>query len=221
MPFINESSSSPPKIRIAIDRGGTFTDCLGIVPGKPDILVKLLSNDPTNYPDAPTEGIRRILEAATGKRFPRGEKIDTSGIESIKMGTTVATNALLERSSTPCALVVTRGFKDLLRIGDQTRPKLFDLNIRRPETLFKEVLEIDERVTLHDSTEDVTILSQEDRDSLGLKKGIGGEFIRILEALGKLTCVSTLRTQHTNIKVKMFRQPEKDYRISLMRVSDL
>jgi 5-oxoprolinase (ATP-hydrolysing) len=185
MPYIDgPSSPEAAKIRIAIDRGGTFTDCLGIVPGQPDILVKLLSNDPTNYADAPTEGIRRILEAATGASLPRGQKIDTSGIESIKMGTTVATNALLERSSTPCALVVTRGFKDLLRIGDQTRPKLFDLNIRRPETLFNEVLEIDERVTLHDSTEDATSMSDPARETLGLKKGIGGEFIRILQPMG-------------------------------------
>ncbi|KAK7428185.1 hypothetical protein QQZ08_005251 [Neonectria magnoliae] len=171
------------RIRIAIDRGGTFTDCLGIIPGKPDILVKLLSNDPTNYADAPTEGIRRILEAATGTSIPRGELIDTSGIESIKMGTTVATNALLERASTPCALVVTRGFKDLLRIGDQTRPKLFDLNIRRPETLFRDVLEVNERVTLHDSSEDATSLTESGRDGLGLKTGIGGEAIRILQPL--------------------------------------
>ncbi|CAH0027190.1 unnamed protein product [Clonostachys rhizophaga] len=183
MPFINGTASPSPKIRIAIDRGGTFTDCLGIVPGKPDILVKLLSNDPTNYPDAPTEGIRRILEAATGKSIPRGQQIDTNDIESIKMGTTVATNALLERSSTPCALVVTRGFKDLLNIGDQTRPKLFDLNIRRPETLFKDVLEIDERVTLHDSTEDATSLSDPERRSFDLRKGVGGEAIRILQPL--------------------------------------
>ena len=185
MPFINESTSPASKIRIAIDRGGTFTDCLGIVPGKPDILVKLLSNDPTNYADAPIEGIRRILEAATGKTLPRGEKIDTSDIESIKMGTTVATNALLERSSTPCALIVTRGFKDLLQIGDQTRPKLFDINIRRPETLFKEVLEIDERVTLYDSTEDVTALTDTDKKMLGLRRGVGGEFIQVLKPIGK------------------------------------
>ncbi|KAF5680758.1 hypothetical protein FDENT_8319 [Fusarium denticulatum] len=169
MPFIDESTSPASKIRIVIDRGGTFTDCLGIVPGKPDILVKLLSNDPTNYADAPTEGIRRILEAATGQTLPRGEKIDTSDIDSIKMGTTVATNALLERSSTPCALVVTRGFKDLLRIGDQTRPKLFDLNIRRPETLFKEVLEIDERVTL--------------QRAFGAPKRCRGEYIQVLKPI--------------------------------------
>lgn len=186
MPYLNTTTPSPTagKIRIAIDRGGTFTDCLGILPSQPPILIKLLSSDPSNYADAPTEGIRRILSQATGTTIPRGQKIDTSGIESIKMGTTVATNALLERSSTPCALVVTRGFKDLLRIGDQTRPKLFDLNIRRPETLFREVLEVDERVTLHDSTEDATSLSDKNRESLGLKKGIGGEAIRILQPLG-------------------------------------
>lgn len=184
MPFV-EQPSVGAGIRIAIDRGGTFTDCLGIVPGKPDILVKLLSNDPTNYSDAPTEGIRRILELATGAAIPRGQKIDTSNIESIKMGTTVATNALLERSSTPCALVVTRGFRDLLRIGDQTRPKLFDLNIRRAETLFNDVLEIDERVTLHDSTEDKASLRDPNRHNFSLKKGIGGEAIRILQPLGE------------------------------------
>ncbi|KAJ4376062.1 hypothetical protein N0V83_001343 [Neocucurbitaria cava] len=182
MPFV-EQPSQGAGIRIAIDRGGTFTDCLGIVPGKPDILVKLLSNDPTNYADAPTEGIRRILEQATGVSIPRGQKIDTSNIESIKMGTTVATNALLERNSTKCALVVTKGFRDLLRIGDQTRPKLFDLNIRRPETLFDDVLEIDERVTLHDSTEDKATLRDPKRDSYDLQKGVGGEAIRILRPI--------------------------------------
>ncbi|KAM0816979.1 putative 5-oxoprolinase [Seiridium cardinale] len=182
MPFI-ENPPSTPKLKIAIDRGGTFTDCLGIVPGKTDILIKLLSHDPANYDDAPTEGIRRILEIATGASLPRGQKIDTSGIESIKMGTTVATNALLERASTPCALVVTKGFRDLLRIGDQTRPKLFDLHIRRPETLFKEVIEIDERVTLHDSTEDSSTLRNPNRAEIDLRKGIGGEAVQILKAL--------------------------------------
>ncbi|PSN75221.1 hypothetical protein BS50DRAFT_628430 [Corynespora cassiicola Philippines] len=171
-------------IRIAIDRGGTFTDCLGILPTKkPDILIKLLSNDPANYPDAPTEGIRRILEETTGKSIPRGQKIDTTGIESIKMGTTIATNALLERSSKPCALVVTKGFKDLLHIGDQTRPDLFDLNIRRSGTLFEDVLEIEERVTLHNSTETKFVHGSSGDIDQTLKKGIGGEVIRILQPL--------------------------------------
>ncbi|ORY01820.1 5-oxoprolinase [Clohesyomyces aquaticus] len=182
MPFVDQPSRGAG-IRIAIDRGGTFTDCLGIVPNKPDILIKLLSHDPQNYSDAPTEGIRRILELANGTFIPRGRKIDTANIESIKMGTTVATNAVLERSSTKCGLVVTKGFKDLLRIGDQTRPKLFDLNIRRPETLFDDVLEIDERVTLHDSSEDKASLRDPQRDSLSLEKGIGGEAIQILKPL--------------------------------------
>jgi 5-oxoprolinase (ATP-hydrolysing) len=185
MPYLEEQDGAAAKIRIAIDRGGTFTDCLALVPGKPDILIKLLSNDPANYDDAPTEGIRRILQEATGTTIPRGEKIDTRGIESIKMGTTVATNALLERASTPCALIVTRGFRDLLRIGDQTRPMLFDLNIQRAETLFEQVLEVDERVTLHDSTEDSSSLQDPERSLFSLEKGIGGEAIRVIKPLGK------------------------------------
>lgn len=81
MPLLNgDGPVATDKIRIAIDRGGTFTDCLGIVPGRPDILVKLLSHDPSNYADAPTEGIRRILETLTEKHLPRGQKIDTSSI---------------------------------------------------------------------------------------------------------------------------------------------
>jgi 5-oxoprolinase (ATP-hydrolysing) len=83
--------------------------------------------------------------------------------------------------------VVTRGFRDLLRIGDQTRPRLFDLNIRRPETLFKDVLEIDERVTLHDSSEDASTLRDPGRAALDLKEGIGGEAIRVLQPLGRFT----------------------------------
>ncbi|KAF2805004.1 5-oxoprolinase [Mytilinidion resinicola] len=177
MPFVDDGrSSQASRIRIAIDRGGTFTDCLGIIPGRPDILIKLLSNDPANYADAPTEGIRRILQTATGTYV-------LNRVESIKMGTTVATNALLERSSTPCALVVTKGFKDLLRIGDQTRPRLFDLNIRRPETLFKEVLEIDERVTLHTATEDAAPIHPLEGETYDLRTGLSGEPVRVLQQL--------------------------------------
>ena len=80
--------------------------------------MKLLSEDPSNYPDAPREGIRRILAAETGKAYPPNEKIDTGNIDWIRMGTTVATNALLERKGQRCALVVTKGFKDLLFIGN-------------------------------------------------------------------------------------------------------
>ncbi|KAI9742373.1 MAG: hypothetical protein M1818_003906 [Claussenomyces sp. TS43310] len=182
------SESATHGIRIAIDRGGTFTDCIGSgIPGKEDVVIKLLSVDPSNYKDAPTEGIRRILELATGDKIAREAPIDTSPIASIKMGTTVATNALLERSSEPCALLVSRGFGDLLRIGDQTRPKLFDLNIRRAAPLFKQVLEIDERVTLEGFTENPHQMSASEIDALvddvEIVRGIGGELVRILEPL--------------------------------------
>lgn len=121
------------------------------------------------------------MEIATGTSIPRGQKLDTSAIESIKMGTTVATNALLERACAPCALAVTQGFKDLLRIGDQTRPKLFDLNIRRPQVLFDDVVEIDERVTLHDSTETESRARDISND---LREGRGGETVRMIKTLG-------------------------------------
>jgi 5-oxoprolinase (ATP-hydrolysing) len=152
-----------------------------------DVVIKLLSEDPTNYPDAPLEGIRRLLSHFQGKEIPRGEALDTSQIESIRMGTTVATNALLERKGENCALVVTKGFKDCLEIGNQSRPKIFDLDISRPEVLYSSVVEIDERVTLEDYAEDpnrnVTkapeLDSKEAKDSR-LVKGLSGEAVRIL-----------------------------------------
>ena len=100
-------------MRIALDRGGTFLDAyVSHLPNdKPDKIFKLLSVDPKNYQDAPTEAIRRILQYAYDKEIPRGEKLDTSGIETIRLSTTVATNALLERKGQKHALVTTRGFK--------------------------------------------------------------------------------------------------------------
>jgi 5-oxoprolinase (ATP-hydrolysing) len=134
------------KIKISIDRGGTFTDVHALIPGKPDIVLKLLSVDPGNYKDAPTEGIRRVLEKATGSSIPRGVPLKLDGIECLRMGTTVATNALLERKGARSALLTTKGFKDLLRIGNQARPDIFDLSARRPDVLFEEVVEVRERI---------------------------------------------------------------------------
>ncbi|OCH85181.1 5-oxoprolinase [Obba rivulosa] len=147
-------------IRICADRGGTFCDVHASYPDpanpkqRKDIVVKLLSQDPGNYKDAPTEGIRRVLEIATGEQIPRGEILNTDKIDYIRLSTTVATNALLERKGHKHALLITRGFKDLLLIGNQSRPKIFDLNIRRPPPLYSTVVEVDERVTLVGYTSD-------------------------------------------------------------------
>ena len=157
-----------------------------------DVIIKLLSEDPANYADAPLEGIRRLLCHFLKKDIPRGQPLDTSCIESIRMGTTVATNALLERKGERCALVVTKGFKDCLRIGNQSRPKIFDLRIRRPEALYEDVLEIDERVTLEDYAEDperrvsrVPERSRDGEEGRGregmLVRGLSGEAVRILK----------------------------------------
>ncbi|KAK9839403.1 hypothetical protein WJX81_000039 [Elliptochloris bilobata] len=116
--------------------------------GKRQRVLKLLSEDLANYSDAPREGIRRVLEEVTGRPHPREEPLDTSRIASIRMGTTVATNALLERKGERCALVTTRGFKDLLHIGNQSRPRIFDLDIRVPDVLYERTVEVDEEVVL-------------------------------------------------------------------------
>ncbi|KAK5031136.1 hypothetical protein LTS07_004871 [Exophiala sideris] len=152
-----------------------------------DVIIKLLSEDPSNYEDAPLEGIRRLMEKFTGNEIPRGEPLDTSKIESIRMGTTVATNALLERKGEQMAMVVTSGFKDCLEIGNQSRPKIFDLAIRRPDVLYQKVVEVEERVTLEDYAEDPhrnktkMEAKHEDYKSKDLVQGLSGEAVRILK----------------------------------------
>jgi 5-oxoprolinase (ATP-hydrolysing) len=129
--------------RFWIDRGGTFTDVIGQVAGGPgagaETSLKLLSASAA-YPDAAVEAMRRILGAAPGAAFP------ASRVESIKMGTTVATNALLERAGAKTLFVTTRGFADSVLIGDQARPDLFALTIQRPPPLYAGVVEADERL---------------------------------------------------------------------------
>ncbi|KAJ3276823.1 hypothetical protein HDV01_002878 [Terramyces sp. JEL0728] len=185
------------KIRVCVDRGGTFTDCIAFVPNhiypkgtpKPQeefrtIVVKLLSVDPNNYKDAPREGIRRILELATGIKHPRDKPVDTSNLELIRMGTTVATNAqLLERKGEPTALLITKGFRDILKIGNQARPNLFDLSITTPDVLYKRVLEIDERVTLVGYSSVASGMNVEiPEGDESYVKGITGEWVHILKA---------------------------------------
>ena len=123
-----------------VDRGGTFTDLVARTPAGELRSLKLLSENPERYDDAVLEGIRVLLVA------PSIATIPTVQIESIRIGTTVATNALLERKGVPTLLVTTRGFADALEIGYQNRPDLFALNIQLPEPLYSEVLEIDERL---------------------------------------------------------------------------
>ena len=123
-----------------IDRGGTFTDVVGRRPDGTLVTHKLLSDNPEQYADAAVAGIRHLLG------LKPGEPVTPQRVECVKMGTTVATNALLERKGEPTLLVTTRGFRDALRIAYQNRPRLFDRNIVLPELLYSAVIEARERV---------------------------------------------------------------------------
>jgi 5-oxoprolinase (ATP-hydrolysing) len=133
-------SNSSPRWQFWIDRGGTFTDVVARRPDGGIVAHKLLSEDPGRYRDAAVEGIRRLLGTAPGA------PIAGEAIEVVKMGTTVATNALLERKGERTLLVVTRGFRDALRIAYQNRPRLFDRHIVLPELLYTKGVEVEERV---------------------------------------------------------------------------
>jgi len=126
-----------------IDRGGTFTDLVARRPDGTLITHKLLSDNPERYPDAAVAGIRHLLGIADGEPIP------VDRIEGVRLGTTVATNALLERKGEPTVLVITRGFRDALRIAYQNRPRLFDREIVLPELLYSRVIEVTERVAAH------------------------------------------------------------------------
>ncbi len=124
-----------------IDRGGTFTDVVGKRPDGSLMTLKLLSDNPEQYRDAAVAGIRRLVGLGAGAPITSAE------VESVKMGTTVATNALLERKGEPTLLVTTRGFRDALRIAYQDRPRLFERRIVLPELLYSRVVEADERMS--------------------------------------------------------------------------
>ncbi len=126
-----------------IDRGGTFTDIVARRPDGALLTHKLLSENPEQYRDAAVAGIRHLLGLA------RGEPVPVAQVEAVKMGTTVATNALLERKGEPTVLAITRGFRDALRIAYQNRPRLFDRHIVLPELLYGDVIEIEERMGAH------------------------------------------------------------------------
>src|SRR5919197_2881189 len=123
-----------------IDRGGTFTDVIGRRPDGTLVAHKLLSENPEAYGDAAVQGIRDLFGLAPDAPIP-GDRIG-----AVKMGTTVATNALLERKGERTLLLITKGFRDALRIGYQARPKIFARQIVKPEMLYERVVEVDERV---------------------------------------------------------------------------
>src|SRR2546429_3502077 len=128
------------KWQFCIDRGGTFTDIVALRPDGRILAHKLLSENPGRYRDAAIAGIRELLAVPSGAAIP-GEKI-----EVVKMGTTVATNALLERKGERTVLFITRGFRDALRIAYQNRPRIFDRHIILPELLYAKVVEVEERI---------------------------------------------------------------------------
>ena len=123
-----------------IDRGGTFTDVIGRRPDGALVAHKLLSENPEAYRDAAVQGIRDLLGLRAGDPIP------VERISAVKMGTTVATNALLERRGDRTLLLITKGFRDALAIGYQARPKIFARQIVKPDMLFERAVEVDERV---------------------------------------------------------------------------
>ena len=134
------ADKNPGRWQFWIDRGGTFTDIVAKQPDGTLLTHKLLSENPEQYRDAAIAGIRQLLA------LPKDAPIPVEQIEAVKMGTTVATNALLERKGEPTVLFITKGFRDQLRIAYQNRPRIFDRHIKLPELLYSEVMEVDERI---------------------------------------------------------------------------
>ncbi len=136
-------NTTPLRWQFWIDRGGTFTDIVGRAPDAQLHTLKLLSENPEHYADAAVEGIRRLLGLRSG------EPITPALVDCVKMGTTVATNALLERKGDRTLLVTTQGFRDALRIAYQARPRLFERHIVLPELLYERVVQAQERIGAH------------------------------------------------------------------------
>ncbi|CAN7269135.1 hydantoinase B/oxoprolinase family protein [Acidovorax sp. LjRoot118] len=139
----SSASTHPARWQFWIDRGGTFTDVVGKRPDGSLVTHKLLSENPEQYKDAAVAGIRHLLG------LKAGEPVTPEVVECVKMGTTVATNALLERKGEPTLLITTKGFRDALRIAYQNRPRLFDRHIVLPELLYTRVIEAQERMGAH------------------------------------------------------------------------
>ena len=134
MTALPNAATAAPQWQFWIDRGGTFTDVVGRRPDGTLVTHKLLSENPERYKDAALQGIRDLLGIAAGELIP------AQRVAAVKMGTTVATNALLERKGERTVLAITRGFADALRIAYQNRPKIFARHIVLPELLYERVV---------------------------------------------------------------------------------
>src|SRR5215813_3411962 len=139
--------ASPQLWDFWIDRGGTFTDIVGRRPDGTLVARKLLSENPGAYSDAAVQGIRDLLGLKAGEVIPPGR------VGAVKMGTTVATNALLERKGERTLLLISKGFRDALKIGYQARPKIFARQIIKPNMLYERVVEVAERVRANGTVE--------------------------------------------------------------------
>ncbi|WP_293450872.1 hydantoinase B/oxoprolinase family protein [Planktotalea sp.] len=157
-----------------VDRGGTFTDIVAKTPKGELRTHKLLSENPEVYVDAAVHGIRDLLDLDPNDPIPQGQ------IGAVKMGTTVATNALLERKGERTLLLITKGMRDLLRIGFQNRPRLFDLNIQLPELLYEDVIAVEERIAA--DGEIITSLDAQETEA-ALKKAFDQGYRSVAVAL--------------------------------------
>lgn len=209
----SDSINSSGKFRFSIDRGGTFTDVYAELPDGNFKVIKLLSKDPNNYKDAPREGIRRIMrdyykennECFACSDDKKDIKIPTNNIQWIRMGTTVATNALLEREGYPFVFLTTKGLKDVLQIGNQSRSFIFDLQMRKVPPLYEHVIEVNERVRIIKNQQKTSQNQQEEEEQQipkGLypnsiiKKTITGDYIEIIEKLDEEKVKNELKSYY-------------------------
>jgi len=176
-----------------IDRGGTFTDVVGKRPDGSLVTHKLLSENPEQYRDAAVAGIRHLLG------LKAGEPVTPDLVECVKMGTTVATNALLERKGEPTLLVTTRGFRDALRIAYQNRPRIFDRNIQLPELLYSAVVEAQERMGAHGEVVEAL-------DELLLKQELLAQYARGLRSVSIVFMHGYRYTDHEKAAARLARE---------------
>ena len=218
---------SPRSWEFWIDRGGTFTDVIGRRPDGKLVADKLLSENPEAYRDAAVAGMRRLMGIAPDAPLP------TEAIGAVKMGTTVATNALLERKGDRTLLVITKGFGDALRIGYQARPKIFARHIVKPDMLYERVVEVDERVRA-----DGTVERAPDLDALrpelqrARDDGIGAVAIvlmhayrysdheRRIAALARDLGFSQVSASHEVSAADQARRPRRHHRRRRLSVAD-